>query len=84
MARFEKKRQRNKKIEPKKVYIFCEGKTTEPLYFEGFKKEIEERTKKKKVDIIIDGTGRNTISLINYIILEIGRPNKNEGLPQID
>lgn len=39
-----KKKRRKEYLEKKefRYYIFCEGQQTEPLYFEGFKRHIEE------------------------------------------
>ncbi len=39
-----KKKRRQEYLEMKqyRYYIFCEGQQTEPLYFEGFKKLIED------------------------------------------
>ena len=39
-----KKKRRKEYLEKKefRYYIFCEGQQTEPLYFEGFKRYIEE------------------------------------------
>ncbi|MBI2966587.1 MAG: RloB domain-containing protein [Bacteroidetes bacterium] len=53
-------------IRDERVYflIVCEGEKTEPNYFEALKKELPIGT----VEIKIDGTGRNTISLVEYTI----------------
>lgn len=42
-----KKKRRQEYLEMKqyRYYIFCEGQQTEPLYFEGFKKLIEDNLK---------------------------------------
>ena len=43
---------------PKQTFlIICEGKKTEPNYFDAFKV--------KSAKIIIEGTGCNTVSLVN-------------------
>lgn len=44
--------------------IVCEGAKTEPNYFIALEKELPPRT----VELKIDGTGRNTLGLINYAI----------------
>lgn len=40
-----RKQRRKEYLEKKeyRYYIFCEGEQTEPLYFEGFKRLIEDR-----------------------------------------
>lgn len=57
-------------IAPKRYLIVCEGTKTEPLYFEAIKKKIElkykDRLDVREVSIDIDGTGRNTESLVKY------------------
>lgn len=53
-------------IRPKLVYflIVCEGEKTEPNYFIEFEKKLPRGT----VELRIDGTGRNTLGLVNYTI----------------
>ncbi len=46
------------------IYIFTEGKKTEPIYFKSKKSEI----KSNAVKIEIKGTGYNTLSLVDYAI----------------
>jgi hypothetical protein len=62
--RVEKKRAINTR--PKLVYflIVCEGEKTEPNYFKALEKELPRGT----VELKIDGTGRNTIGLVEYAI----------------
>ncbi|MCK5460587.1 RloB domain-containing protein [Candidatus Gracilibacteria bacterium] len=74
-------RKREARDEFKKIYIFCEGESTEPLYFRGFKQEIEEEIRRKEAAIVIEGTGANTISLVNYAIKKVKEDgiDKNEG-----
>ena len=65
-----KDRFRSKRQAPANYLIVCEGKKTEPNYFNGLKKKINERYG-NKVDILIPnieikGTGRNTIDLVKY------------------
>ena len=84
----EKNYQRKNKIESKKLapanyLIICEGKKTEPNYFNGLKKEIN-RKYGKKIDVIIPnidikGTGLNTISLIKYAEKKVNQSNKIYG-----
>ena len=74
---------RSKKLAPANYLIVCEGKQTEPNYFEGLKKKINEKYN-NKVDIIkpeikIRGTGRNTMDLVNYTEKFINHANKEYG-----
>lgn len=63
-------RKRQRKIEylntiDKKYYIFCEGKQTEPLYFQGFKKAIENNPMYKNVvHVEVHGLGSETLRII--------------------
>ena len=40
-------KKRGIRSEFKKIYIFCEGEKTEPLYFSGFRDEIHNAIKRK-------------------------------------
>ena len=69
-----KERSRNKaeskKLAPPKYLIICEGKETEPNYFNGLKRKINEKYG-NKVDVLIPsievkGTGRNTTDLVKH------------------
>jgi hypothetical protein len=65
--RFERKeKKRSVNTRTKLVYylIVCEGSKTEPNYFKALEKELPRGT----VELKIDGTGRNTIGLVNYAI----------------
>lgn len=65
--RFERKeKKRSVDTRSKLVYflIVCEGEKTEPNYFSALEKELP----KGVVELRIDGTGRNTIGLVNYAI----------------
>ena len=63
-------RKRVRKIEyrptaDKRYYIFCEGKKTEPLYFEGFKRAIENSAiYKHMIYIEVNGVGENTLNIV--------------------
>ena len=62
-----RKRQRKQGwIEPlEKIYIFCEGEKTEPLYFKGFEEEIEKNPiYKNAVFIHIEGLGKETLRVV--------------------
>lgn len=57
-------------VAPANYLIVCEGKQTEPNYFNGLKKEINKRYG-NKVEVLIPnidvkGTGMNTTSLVKY------------------
>jgi hypothetical protein len=65
----------NREIQPFRYLIVCEGEKTEPLYFEGIRKRINDkygdkiRVKDIKAERIdIDGTGRNTEDLVKYAL----------------
>ena len=68
--RFQRKLGKRKQY--KFIYIFAEGKTTEPIYFEFKKKEIEKEIRRKDIKIEINTGhykgGYNTISLVNYVL----------------
>ena len=61
---------RSKRQAPANYLIVCEGKKTEPNYFNGLKKQINKKYG-NKVDVLIPnievkGTGRNTIDIVKY------------------
>lgn len=61
---------KSKMLAPANYLIVCEGKQTEPNYFNGLRKKINEKYG-SKVDVLIPsievkGTGRNTTDLVNY------------------
>jgi hypothetical protein len=49
-------------INPEYHLIFSDGTNTEPKYFEAIKKEIDSKFK-DRIDLDIEGTGKNTVSL---------------------
>lgn len=50
-----------------KYYIFCEGEKTEPNYFKGFKKYIEDNSIYKNLVLIeAEGIGQNPKRIMNY------------------
>ncbi|WP_026575707.1 RloB family protein [Bacillus sp. UNC438CL73TsuS30] len=72
---FHKRRERkinSRKIAPDRFLIVCEGEKTEPNYFRYFKNKINE-IKKDTVNIQIEGTGKNTISLVDHTIRLMNR-----------
>lgn len=61
---------KSKRLAPANYLIVCEGKKTEPNYFNGLKKQINEKYG-NKVDVLIPnievkGTGKNTTDLVKY------------------
>lgn len=62
--RVEKKRTINTRVKLVYFLIICEGEKTEPNYFKALEKDLPRGV----VELQIDGTGRNTIGLINYAI----------------
>ena len=60
-----KRRQEYLEMKEYRYYIFCEGEQTEPLYFDGFKKLIEENPiYKDMVSIEIEPCGAETMRVI--------------------
>lgn len=62
--REEKKRAVNTRIKLVYFLIVCEGEKTEPNYFRALEKDLPKGT----VELKIDGTGLNTMGLVNYTI----------------
>lgn len=62
-ARAEKKRKTEFKSKRKFYLIVCEGEKTEPNYFESLKESLP-RGVLELTNIDIDGTGKNTLSII--------------------
>lgn len=83
----ENNKQRNKvgirKIAPPNYLIVCEGKETEPNYFNGLKQKINEKYRDKInvviPDIKVKGTGLNTEDLVNYTKRYINHSSKMYG-----
>lgn len=63
-AREELKRKRDVRNKRKYYLIICEGEATEPNYFEGFKQDLPNGVL-TAYQINIEGTGRNTQSLVD-------------------
>ncbi len=80
MGRLGKKRLHNIRKANKIIFIYCEGGKTEPLYFEGFNKDLENKIRRKQILIVVEGTGRNTQSLVDYAIRKL--PNHYD--PEVD
>ena len=78
-----KSKLKSKKLAPANYLIVCEGKQTEPNYFNGLKKKINEKYG-NKVDVLIPsievkGTGKNTTDLVNYADKFVNYSNKRYG-----
>ena len=78
-----KDRLKSKRQSPANYLIVCEGKKTEPNYFNGLKKKINEKYG-NKVDVLIPnidikGTGMNTTSLVKYTQKTVNHANKVYG-----
>lgn len=78
-----KDRLKSKRQAPANYLIVCEGKKTEPNYFNGIKKKINEKYG-NKVDVLIPnievkGTGMNTTSLVKYTQKTVNHANKVYG-----
>lgn len=78
-----KDRLKSKRQAPANYLIVCEGKKTEPNYFNGLKRKINEKYG-NKVDVLIPnidvkGTGMNTISLVKYTQKTVNHANKVYG-----
>ena len=78
-----KDRLRSRKQAPANYLIVCEGKKTEPNYFNGLKRKINEKYG-RKVDVLIPnidvkGTGMNTTSLVKYAEKTVNHANKVYG-----
>ena len=74
---------KSKKLAPANYLIVCEGKQTEPNYFNGLRRKINEKYG-SKVDVLIPsievkGTGRNTTDLVNYTDKYVNYANKRYG-----
>ena len=78
-----KDRLKSKRQAPANYLIVCEGKKTEPNYFNGLKRKINEKYG-NKVDVLIPnidvkGTGMNTASLVKYTQKTVNHANKVYG-----
>lgn len=82
LAREEHQRLRNTKDKRKYYLIVCEGEKTEPNYFESLKKDLPKGVL-TSCRIDIEGTGRNTLSLVEES-LKIKERLENETSLSID
>lgn len=70
---YDGKRNRRKRVlQPYNYLIVCEGTKTEPNYFKSIKNIIESKYR-TEISITIKGTGRNTLSLVEYTEKVINR-----------
>lgn len=74
---------KSKRQAPANYLIVCEGRKTEPNYFNGLKRKINEKYG-NKVDVLIPnidvkGTGINTTSLVKYTQKTVNHANKVYG-----
>lgn len=78
-----KDRLKSKRQAPANYLIVCEGKKTEPNYFNGLKRKINEKYGNKVYVLIpnidVKGTGMNTTSLVKYTQKTINHANKVYG-----
>lgn len=75
-----KDRIKSRKLAPANYLIVCEGKQTEPNYFNGLKRKINEKYG-NKVDVLIPnidvrGTGISTVDLVEYTKRSVNYSNK--------
>ena len=82
LVKNEYKRKRNTRSKRRYFLIVCEGEKTEPNYFESLKKDLP-RGVLTSCRIDIQGTGRNTLSLV-YKSKEIKEKLENETSLSID
>lgn len=66
-----KRKENSLKKAPYRYLIVCEGKKTEPNYFKGIARKINEHHNQsvkveEQIELQIEGTGRNTNDLINF------------------
>jgi len=79
-ARAEKKRKHDVRSKRRYYLIVCEGSKTEPNYFEGLKQDLPKGIL-TAFQIDIEGTGRNTMSLIDEAIRLKGVYEKQTSRP---
>ncbi len=72
---FQQKRNKPDRTEKPKILIVCEGANTEPDYFRHFKLST--------ATVKVVGTGRNTVSLVNYAKELQDKQGKNDKYEQV-
>lgn len=78
-----KSKLQSKRLAPANYLIVCEGVETEPNYFDGLRKRINDKYG-SKVDVLIPnieikGTGENTTALVKYTDRFVNYANKKYG-----
>lgn len=78
-----KSKLQSKRLAPANYLIVCEGVETEPNYFDGLRKRINDKYG-SKVDVLIPnieikGTGENTTALVKYTDRFVNYSNKKYG-----
>ena len=68
----QRRKEENRRLAPSRYLIVCEGKKTEPNYFKGIEARINSEYNSRisvdsKIELSIDGTGRNTNDLVEYV-----------------
>lgn len=66
------RKENNRKLAPYRYLIVCEGTKTEPNYFMGIRDKINLKYKnsvrvEQQIEIFVEGTGRNTNDLVEYV-----------------
>lgn len=81
MSNWKKARKQNTQNIVERFYIFCEGKKTEPQYFESFKNEIAHNPIYKNAAFVfeINGCISETLRILNDAIKYVKGHNINEG-----
>lgn len=63
-----KRKEQIREMQPYRYLIVCEGKKTEPKYFEGIKRKIDKKYRDRvvvnKINLDIKGLGKNTETLV--------------------
>ena len=63
-----------------RYYIFCEGEQTEPLYFSGFKKLIEDNPIYREMVLVeIEPCGAETLRVVQQAVTYVEKNNINKG-----
>ena len=63
------RRQGYRVLAPERHLIVCEGKKTEPLYFEGMRDALKPEFR-DRIHIVVKGTGLHTADLLDYALRE--------------
>ena len=66
-AERQKRKYETKNPYPDSFLIITEGECTEPFYFEGLKKVVQNKAGRDNISIKVYGQGYNTVSLVNSV-----------------